>query len=51
MAYLDAEILNARLIWLKVASLVLVVGLILMGLASASALALLLGYAPSHLPL
>jgi len=51
MAYLDAEIQNVRLIWLKVVSLVLVIGLILLGLASASALALMLGHAPSVLPL
>lgn len=49
MAYLSAEIQNVRLIWLTVASRVLVVGLILLGLACASGLALILGHFPTDL--
>lgn len=49
MAYLSEEFYNARLIWLAVASRVLVVGLVIMGLTTASALAVFMGYAPTEL--
>jgi len=48
MAYISEEIQNVRLVWLTVASRFLVVGSIILGLAGASAVAVMLGYAPSY---
>lgn len=46
MAYLDAELRNARLIWSTVGDKVLFIGLILLAMALASVVAMALGYVP-----
>ncbi len=49
MAYLSVEFKNAQLIWLTVVNKVMVVGLIFLGLACASGLAMLLEHMPAQL--
>ena len=46
MAYLDAELRNARLIWATVGDKVLIIGLILLAMALASVIAMILGNMP-----
>lgn len=49
MAYISEEIQNVHLVWLTVVSRFIVIGSIIVGLAAASAVALMLGYTPAEL--